>query len=198
MEQTVFHLEMDVMTAGLEYTFGNTVFAAEYTDTAYDLSVPILSHAAGSTAVLRNLMTGGTMTTPGTGVLAKDFHAVGYYGSVSHRFTDWFEMGVYYSEYYPNKDDKDGKIAEAQGNALDAAFGSLGGFKVQAHTRWLKDTCLAFRFDLTPNWILKAETHYMDGAALMYSADGNMNAAATGTDYDDKWMLYAMKLSYSF
>ncbi|GAB6094662.1 hypothetical protein JCM14469_09140 [Desulfatiferula olefinivorans] len=178
-EQSLFHVEMDVISVGLEYTFGNTVFAAEYSDTGYKLNMPLFKN---------------------TRAIDKDFHSVGYYGSVSHRFTDWFELGVYYSEYYANKDDKDGKDAVAESVAFNSLFTGLVGVTppVQDHAKWLKDTCVAFRFDLTPNWILKAETHFMDGAALLFSADGNMNAAGTATDYEDKWMLYAMKLSYSF
>ena len=180
-EQSQFHVEMDVISVGLEYTLCNTVFAAEYSDTGYKLNMPLFN---------------GTDTTS----INKDFHSVGYYGSVSHRFSDWFEMGVYYSEYYANKDDKDGKDAVAAAAVSSPLLPVLLGYtpSVQDHTKWLKDTCLAFRFDLTPNWILKMETHYMDGAALLFSADGNMNAAGTATDYDENWMLYAAKLSYSF
>ena len=116
---------------------------------------------------------------------------MGYYGSVTYRFTDWFEMGGYYAEYYRDKDDKDGKQAVADG-LIPAG---------QEHNRWLKDSCLAFRFDITPNWILKLESHYMDGSALMFHSDGNTAIDSNGNvvlDYKPYWMLYAAKVSYSF
>lgn len=171
MTQSVFEVRMGAASGSLEYTYGNTVFAAEYSDTSYDLSLALSPYypAANKT-------------------LARKFHAIGYYGSLTHRFTDWFELGTYYSEYYSDKDDKDAKKAVASGLILAG----------QEHSKWLKDACLSARFDLTPSWILKLETHVMNGAALLYSDDGNLNAAGTGTNYDEDWMLYAVKLSYSF
>lgn len=39
----------------------------------------------------------------------------GYCVSLSYRVTDWFECGLYYSVYYPDKDDKDGSRLKEQG-----------------------------------------------------------------------------------
>jgi hypothetical protein len=175
MEESEFHIEMSLTTVGLEYTFGNTVFAAEYEDTSYDLSLP---------AFTKNVAL-NTYYTDGTGLLAKKFHALGYYGSVTHRFTDWFELGGYYSEYYNDKDDKDGEDAVAS------------GLTTQAFTRFQKDSCIAFRFDITPNWILKLESHYIEGASRMFTDDGNVDANGN-TTYAKYWTLQTAKISYSF
>ncbi len=97
----------------------------------------------------------------------------GYYGGISYRFTDWFELGMYYSEYYPNKDGKDGK------NTLPD------------HSAWSKDTALTTRFDINPNWTLKLEGHSIDGTALLFQADN-----PEGTDKG--WFLFAAKMTFSF
>jgi len=54
----------------------------------------------------------------------------------------------------------------------------------------LKDICVSTRFDVTDNMIVKLETHFMDG----------LYGVAPGDDgsTDDKWMLYAAKVSYTF
>ncbi|MBU1170748.1 MAG: hypothetical protein KKD44_14400 [Proteobacteria bacterium] len=169
-ETRVFDIKIRSTTAALEYSWGNLIFATEYMQNNYRLKLPL------STRVLPS------------GMINKDFDALAYYGSLTYRFTDWFELGAYYSEYFANKDDKDGAESVAEGTVKAG----------QEHVKWLKDSCVALRFDLTPNWILKLETHYVDGAALMYSDDGNIAADGVTTTYERYWMLYGAKLSYSF
>jgi hypothetical protein len=169
-KDSVFKARMRSMTSGFEFARGNTVFAAEYMDNHYDLSL----------ALPATLHKGAASN--------KDFHAIGYYASLSQRFTDWLQLGLYYSEYYANKDDKDGNKAVEEGIIVDG----------QQFAKWLKDTCVTARFDLTPNWLLKLETHYMDGAVLMLSDDGNLTPDGLATTYQRYWMLYTAKLSYSF
>lgn len=54
----------------------------------------------------------------------------------------------------------------------------------------LTDICLSTRFDITDNMIFKLEAHSMDGLfGAQPGDDGNT---------DDKWMLYASKVSYTF
>ncbi|MFA6008891.1 MAG: hypothetical protein WC799_02830 [Desulfobacteraceae bacterium] len=167
-ESRVFNLKLLSTAGSIEYARGNFVFAAEYMNTAYEMTLP----------------------TTIAGVIHKKFDAIGYYGSLTYRFTDWLELGAYYSEYYRDKDDKNGKKAVQGG---DLALLPPG----QEHAMWLKDLCLSSRFDITPNWIFKLEGHMMDGAALMYSSDDN--ALPNGSmDSEQDWYLMAAKISYSF
>ncbi len=64
-------------------------------------------------------------------------HMEGWYINPTYRFNDLFEMGIYYSEFYPTTGQKD--------------------------TVFLEDTCLSLRFDILNNWILKLEGHGMRG-----------------------------------
>ncbi len=167
-ESQVFNMKLLSTTGSLEYARGNFIFAAEYMNNNYEMKLP----------------------TTVAGTIHKKFDAIGYYASMAYRFTDWLELGTYYSEYYRDKDDKDGKKA-VQGGAM--ALLPAG----QEHAMWLKDLCLTARFDITPNWIFKMEGHMMDGAALMYTSDNNTNAAGAA-DYEKDWFLFAGKVSYSF
>jgi hypothetical protein len=167
-ESSVFNLKLLSTTGSIEYARGNFVFAAEYMNNNYEMTLP----------------------TTVAGVIHKKFDAIGYYGSLTYRFTDWLELGTYYSEYYRDKNDKDGKKAVQGG---DFALLSPG----QEHAMWLKDLCLSARFDITPNWIFKMEGHMMDGAALLYSTDDNKLPDGS-TNYEQDWFMMAAKISYSF
>ena len=169
-DSRVFNLKLLSTTGSIEYARGNMLFAAEYMNNAYEMKLPVSARIPGV-----------------GGLIQKEFDAVGYYASFTYRFTDWLEMGTYYSEYYRDKDDKDGDKAVASG-LVPAG---------QEHAMWLKDICLSARFDLTPNWIFKLEGHVMDGGALMYSSDDNVTPSGA-IDYEQDWFLLAGKLSYSF
>jgi len=110
--------------------------------------------------------------------LVISLNSLSYYGSASYRFADWFELGVYYMEYYKDKNDK-------QGTRIDPPY---SGYQ--------KDTCVCFRFDLNPNWIFKLEGHLIDGVALCFPQD-NLNAAGI-VEYDKKWALFAAKVTFCF
>ena len=97
-----------------------------------------------------------------------------YYGQASYRFTSWLEAGTYYSVLYPDADDKEGEHYD------DAKYRA-----------WQKDLCFTLRFDLNDRWLMKFETHFMDGTAQLSES---LNPG--GCDRD--WQLYAVKTSIIF
>jgi hypothetical protein len=108
----------------------------------------------------------GTETTP---------HAQSYYLSASYAFNNWFTLGVYYAEYYPDKDDKEGNTLAIKHNA------------------WEKDLALTLRFDINDYWIFKIEGHTVDGTANVLALDNANNAFS-----ESKWYYGAAKVSFSF
>ena len=64
------------------------------------------------------------------------------YAMLSYRAARWFQPAVYYALFFPD-------VSQRQGGSLYRQ----------------DDVSLTLRFDLTPHWIVKAEGHYMDGAA---------------------------------
>jgi len=131
-----------------EYTLGDLVLAGEYMNMTWDSS-------------LGNLFDAERMIE-------------GFYASAAYRLTEWFELGTYYGEYYPNYHDKSGDSYVAA-NQPD--------FKA-----WHKDWALTARFDLSENWIFKLEGHFIDGAANTWNED----------DISRKWFLLAAKVTFSF
>jgi len=168
-------------TTSIEYAIGDLVFSTEYNRINYDLDDADLG-------------------------IDKDFDSEGYYGMLTYRFCDWFELGTYYSEYYANRDDKDGDKGRAtwdNGLALDGSSlpGAQGGYPPgQDYRAYLKDLALSLRFDITENWILKVEGHKMQGSAIMLNSDDNtaLYSGVMGPSYEEDWYLYTAKVSYSF
>lgn len=181
VQNTTIEVTQTGWTGSLEYAIGDFVLATEYNRINYELF--------------------GASPAPAVNPdFDKDFDSEGYYGSLTYRVCDWFELGTYYSEYYANRNDKDGKKAAAQWNA----FGGLkGGYPPgQAHRAYLKDLALSLRFDITENWIVKLEGHKMDGGAIMLNSDGNTADygafALAGPSYEKDWYLYTAKVAFSF
>jgi hypothetical protein len=179
--RTYDHL-IDVKHAALvgsvEYTWRNLVVAAEYMQQTYNVEIDNeLFTLAGLDRVY---------TVP-------EFDAIGYYGSISYRFTYWFELGAYYSEYYRDKDDKDGK------KRSDPVTGTNP--HEPDHRSWLKDACLTTRFDINENWVLKLEGHVMNGTAVIFAED-NLRptdfVGPTGSHWEEDWFLGAAKITFSF
>jgi hypothetical protein len=101
--------------------------------------------------------------------------AESYYLMASYRFNDWFTLGGYYSEYYPDTEDKS------------------GDHQTINHNAWEKDLALTLRFDINDYWIFKLEGHAVNGTANVVGIDN------PGNDFDDsQWYYGAAKLSFSF
>lgn len=100
-----------------------------------------------------------------------------YYAGASYRFTDWFELGGYYSVNYPDRDDKDGDRFTAEGEPDFLA--------------WRKGFALTTRFDVSDSWVVKLEGHRINGAAGLFNEDHP-------DGFEEDWHLFAAKVSFHF
>lgn len=66
-----------------------------------------------------------------------------YYVMGSRRLSPWFSLGMYYSGYFVNVEDRTG------------------------HAQYQHDVALTTRYDLTENWLFKLEWHLMRGTAAL-------------------------------
>lgn len=153
-----YHSDLSVRTLSVEYRWDDLVLAAETIlpdNFDYRFDSPLLGVLDSGTSDI-----------------------VGYYASAAYSFTEWLELGVLYSEYYNDADDKDGKRHSA-----------LTGYP--PYNAWLKDAAVTVRFDVLENWIIKVEGHKMNGTDIMLMADN-----PDGTKED--WMLFGAKITYNF
>ena len=89
----------------------------------------------------------------------------------SYRYSDLLQPGLYYSVLYPNVDDRSGRES-------------------QQH-----DVAATLRFDFNPNWIFKAEAHYMSGTAGVSSS---LNDYRPLTESPDRWTVFLLKTTVFF
>lgn len=159
--ESIFKADVYNWSVLAEYMRGNLIFAAEYTRTHTNMNM---------STVETNIVQIPDMKT----------QMEGYYAGARYRLTDWFEAGVYYSVFYPDRKDKDGNenvklTLQDKSNA------------------WQKDWALSTRFDINENWIVKFEAHVIKGTAVMYAQEQE-----DPSDAVEDWFLYAAKMSYSF
>lgn len=67
----------------------------------------------------------------------------GAYVMGSYQVRPWFTPGLYYSAYFPDVD------------------------HIKKRSTYQHDVAATLRFDITPNWLVKAEGHYMHGTAAL-------------------------------
>jgi hypothetical protein len=145
-----------IYTYSMEYTWKNLVLAAECQFMDQDIFINIYD----------------------VQLLEFKYNSLSYYGSASYRFADWFEFGVYYMEYYRDRNNREG-----------------AGYD-PSYSAYQKDACACLRFDLNPQWTFKLEGHLLDGTGLCFPQD-NLNAAGA-VEYDKKWLLFAAKMTFCF
>ncbi len=109
-----------------------------------------------------------------TNTVASEESPVGYYGQVTYRLMDWLRLGAYYSASFTENDDRDGLGRAAEGKLR--------------HGAWSKDICVTARFDITSFWLLKLETHLIDGS---YSLTDDENPERI-------WQVFAVKTTFFF
>ncbi len=96
-----------------------------------------------------------------------------YYVMASYRVSSWFTPGVYYSAYYPDKDNKSGR------------------------EKYQHDFAATVRYDLLANWILKLEGHYMRGTAALDN-DRSLNDGVEAKFLAPTWGVFLIKTTAYF
>ncbi|MDF3069574.1 MAG: hypothetical protein K0R38_5175 [Polyangiaceae bacterium] len=77
----------------------------------------------------------------------------GGYLMASYQVASWFTPGLYYSAFFPDIHD-----------------GAQPGVPLQGRAAYQHDVAATLRYDLTANWLVKLEGHYMHGTAGLSSA----------------------------
>lgn len=99
----------------------------------------------------------------------------GYYIGAAYRFTDWFQLGGYFSFSYADGNDKNGDDEDPR------------------HKAWQQDIALTLRFDFNEYTVLKLEGHQMDGTGAVLAVD---NPESDFSEED--WYYGVAKLTISF
>ncbi|MDD2558570.1 MAG: hypothetical protein RBR43_06870 [Desulfuromonadaceae bacterium] len=101
----------------------------------------------------------------------------GGYAQICYRVIDPVAVYALYDLFYANKKDRDGSKLVARGEP--------------DYLGWRKDLGMGLRWDVSDNWVLKAEWHKVDGASLQLPI---FNPEGVKRD----WHYYVLKASYNF
>jgi len=115
------------------------------------------------------------------GTVATDATSQSGYVMGAYTLFDSLTLSLLYDVYYSDKDDRNGK-----------EFAATNPVQRQDFFAWRKDFGVGARYDINPNWLIKAEYHTVDGAALF------MTTVNDPTQLKSDWDYFAVKMSYNF
>ncbi len=156
----------DVLQAG-QLKFTPKIFSAQYNAESWSLT----SEFALRPTSIRNF---------GPNALDATAHGQSYYIQGSYRLAPKWEALLRYDVLYADSADRDGKAY--------AAATRRPGF-----TRFSKDWTAGMRFDLTPEFMLRAEYHSIDGTGYLPVQD-NPNPLAL----ERRWDMFMLLASFRF
>jgi hypothetical protein len=114
------------------------------------------------------------------GTVATDATSQSGYVMGAYTLFDSLTLSLLYDVYYSDKDDRNGKEFAATSPDRQDFFA------------WRKDFGVGARYDINPNWLIKAEYHTVDGAALFMTTVNDPSQLKSDWDY------FAVKMSYNF
>lgn len=163
-----FHLKDPIGPGALQFT--PVYFSAQYNAERWSLT---------SEYAIRHFKYDNNFRVPGLDGL--DFYGESYYFQGEYRFTPKWEGIVRYDAYYANRADRDG-----------SEFAKLTG--AAAHGRFAKDIMVGLRWNVTPQFMLRAEYHHVNGTGWLSRLDNPKDEGPL----DKNWDLYAIQASFRF
>lgn len=119
----------------------------------------------------------------GISPLALDFYGESYYFQGAYRLTPAWEAFVRYDVLHTDRDDRDGSKWAASASSRGRP----------AHTRFAKDITVGLRWNITPQFMLRAEYHNVNGTGWLSTLD---NTSPSGLV--QHWHLFSVLGSYRF
>jgi opacity protein-like surface antigen len=163
----------DVLNGG-SVRFTPVVFSAQYNAERWSLT---------SEYALRHL----EYKNFGPSLPNMNFTGESYYFQGTYRFTPQWEGVIRYDVLHTDMNDRDGKEYAA------AHLGTATRPGIPAHTRFAKDLTAGVRWNVTPELMLRAEYHYVNGTGWLSNLDNPKPSALI-----EDWHLFAILGSYRF
>ncbi len=107
-----------------------------------------------------------------------------YYGMATYQLLDNLAVGGMYGMHYLDWRDKDGD--------------NLAALGLPRYLSYQRDAALFARVDLTPQWTVKAEYHFMKGASQLFASENTPNPLIPIPDIEETWQMLLLKVSYTF
>ena len=167
----VFHIKNDIGPGALQFT--PIYFSAQYNAERWSLT---------SEYALRHFKYDNNFNNPLNGL---DFFGESFYFQGEYRFTPKWEGFVRYDVLFTDRSDRDGSkwAAHAPHRA---------GLE---HSRFAKDITVGLRWNVTPQFMLRAEYHHVNGTGWLSRLDNDPSKGETTVQI---WDLFAIQASYRF
>jgi hypothetical protein len=125
---------------------------------------------------------------------AQDFNSIGYYSQLSYNLTPRWQGFLRYEEFQLNRDDWNASNRARQNRAESAFLANFGIDRspIPAHAYYSKIWAMGGRWDVTPQWRLRAEYQIIEGTAVLSPRENDMSQS------DKHWNLFALSVSYHF
>ncbi|HSC89306.1 MAG TPA: hypothetical protein VLC09_18615 [Polyangiaceae bacterium] len=146
---TTFRIPVRLWVASLEYALQDLLVAAEYSRWEADLVTDPPDAAPPTPTATNERM----------------------YVMASYHVASWFTPGAYYSLFFPNMSDREGRDA------------------------YQHDVALTNRFDINEHWLFKLEGHYMHGTAAL---DPALNGGVPLSGLAENWVVFLAKTTAYF
>ena len=112
----------------------------------------------------------------------------GFYVQATYRPAPGWETFLRYDTHWDDLDDRSGR-------KQSAAFSALPGIERAPHRFFQRQWTLGAGWQVTPNWLLRAEWHHIHGTALTPLPDNPDFDQGGGTP---RWDLFALQASFTF
>lgn len=112
----------------------------------------------------------------------RDFFGESFYFQGEYRFTPKFEGIVRYDVLFTDRSDRNGK-----------EFAANDPLHQPAYSRYARDITVGLRWNVTPEFMLRAEYHHVTGTAWLSTLDNPLRMST-----DRTWDLFAVQASYRF
>jgi hypothetical protein len=152
--------------------FTPIIFSAQYNAERWTLT---------SEYAIRPFKYGNNFRNPGLNGL--DFVGESYYFQGEYRFTPKIEGILRYDALFIDRSDRNGSQWAAQSPLRQGL----------EHSRFARDITVGIRWNVTPEFMLRAEFHHVNGTGWLSRLD---NPVASATE--ENWNLYAIQASYRF
>ncbi|MBP6057950.1 MAG: hypothetical protein KA524_05980 [Nitrosomonas sp.] len=153
--------------------FTPIIFSAQYNAERWTLT---------SEYAIRHFKYDNSFRVPGLNGL--DFYGESYYFQGEYRFTPKWEGIVRYDALFTDRSDRDG-----------SRFAELTRGRSPAHGRFAKDIMVGLRWNVTPEFMLRAEYHHVNGTGWLSRLDNDPTKEGIPSQH---WDLYAIQASYRF
>lgn len=158
---------------GGRFTFTPLVFSGQFNQDRWSITAEY--------ALRKTELTDFTPAIPDV-----SFTGESYYVQGTYRFAPKWEGFIRYDALYLDKSDRDGSKLEASGRG-------------PSHNAFARDWTAGVRWDVTDNFMLRAEYHNVDGTAWLTSADNpDILIPDKWDDVSRRWNLFALLASFRF